>query len=137
MGGNGWFAGLLRFCLVGATGVAVNLAVFQGAFMLGAPLLAASAMAFVVAASGNFILNRLWTFRTAPPQKVGFQWARFLGASVAGLGANLAVLLILTGWTGAWYLLAQLAGICAGTVLNYHISRSWVFWPARSAAGSS
>ena len=128
MAAKGWVSELGRFCLVGASGVLVNLAVFQGALVLGAPLLIASALAFVVAASSNFVLNRAWTFRGAPSwERTGIRWAKFLGASAAGLGANLAVLYLLTGWLGLWYLLGQLAGIAAGTLLNFQLSRNWVF----------
>ena len=125
---KGWFSELGRFCLVGASGVLVNLAVFQGALISGAPLLPASAAAFVVAATSNFFLNRAWTFGGSPSREgTGIRWAKFLGASVAGLAANLAVLYLLAGWLGLWYLLAQLAGIAAGTLLNFQISRVWVF----------
>jgi len=128
MAAKGWVSELGRFCLVGASGVLVNLAVFQGALMLGASLLPASAVAFVVAATSNFFLNRAWTFAGPPSrERTGIRWAKFLGASAAGLAANLAVLSLLTGWLDIWYILVQLAGIGAGTLLNFQISRVWVF----------
>ena len=128
MTSKGWVFELGRFCLVGAYGVLVNLAVFQGAVLLDVSLLLASAMAFFVAASSNFLLNRAWTFRGAPSrERTEVRWVKFLGASAAGLAANLAVLSLLTGWLDIWYLLAQLAGIAAGTLLNFQISRTWVF----------
>jgi len=131
---KGWVSEIGRFCLVGASGVLVNLAVFQGALMSGAPLLPASAAAFVVAATSNFFLNRAWTFGGSPSREgTGIRWVKFLGSSVAGLAANLAALYLLAGWLGLWYLLAQLAGIAAGTILNFHISRTWVFRTASSA----
>jgi putative flippase GtrA len=128
MAAGGLYPEFWRFCLVGGSGVLVNLAVFQGALMLWAPILPASALAFVVAASSNFVLNRAWTFRgSASREGTAVRWAKFLGASLAGLAANLAVLALLTSWLGAWYILAQLAGIGAGTLLNFQLSRLWVF----------
>ena len=136
MAGKGWFPELGRFCLVGASGVLVNLAVFQAGLMIGVPLLPASALAFVVAASSNFFLNRAWTFGGAPSlEGTTARWARFLGASLIGLGANLSVLYALTGWFGVWNILGQLAGIAAGTLLNFWLSRSWVFSSAKPAPG--
>ncbi len=128
MAGKGWVSELGRFCLVGASGVLVNLSVFQGALGLGAPLLPASALAFLVAASSNFALNRAWTFGGGPSREgTTTRWAKFLGASAAGLGANLTLLYALTEWSGIWYLAGQLAGIAAGTLLNFQLARSWVF----------
>jgi len=146
MAEDGWGFELGRFCLVGASGVLVNLAVFQAGIMSGVPLLPASALAFVVAATSNFALNRAWTFRVGthasrpgPASYSGLadQWARFLGASLVGLGGNLAVLYALTGWFGLWYLFGQLAGIAAGTLLNFQLSRSWVFRSEKPAPGLS
>jgi dolichol-phosphate mannosyltransferase len=154
MAAVGWVFELGRFCLVGASGVLVNLAVFQAGILWGIPLLSTSALAFVVAATSNYAFNRAWTFRameandpTTPPASsrppatrasgMAVQWSRFLGASIVGLGANLAVLYALTGWFGLWYLPGQLAGIAAGTLLNFHLSRYWVFKTAKPAPGFS
>jgi dolichol-phosphate mannosyltransferase len=132
------FAELGRFCLVGGSGVLVNLAVFQGALTLGVPVLAASAFAFVTAASSNFLLNRAWTFGGAPSREgTAVRWAKFLVASAAGLAANLAVLAVLPAWFSIPSLPAQLAGIAAGTLLNYRLSRDWVFRPETPAPAPS
>lgn len=152
MAAKGYVAELGRFCLVGASGVLVNLAVFQAGIMLGFELLAASAAAYLSAATSNYALNRAWTFREvaaaapgAPPPSsslgiaagVAFQWARFLGASLSGLGVNLAVLYALTGWFGLGHIIGQLAGIAAGTLANFQLSRMVVFRAAKPARGLS
>ena len=138
MAGRGWCAGLFRFCIVGASGVLVNLAVFLAAVRLGASLLPASVLAFAVAASTNFFLNRAWTFNGVPAGSGrAVQWAKFIGGSVAGLGANLVVLWALTDLPGKGYILAQLAGVGAGTLLNFQLSRSFVFAGPKPAAGLS
>ncbi len=55
---------LLKFCVVGATGYAVNLGVYA-ALVDGAGLhyLGAAVCSFVVAVTNNYTWNRLWTFR--------------------------------------------------------------------------
>src|SRR6266511_427732 len=55
---------LVKFCLVGLGGYAINLAVYT-ALLRGAGLhyLPAAACSFVVAVTNNYALNRLWTFR--------------------------------------------------------------------------
>jgi len=134
------FRELVRFCLVGASGVIVNMLILGMALLEGAPLLLAAVLAFMGAATSNYLLNRTWTFRsreglsvgelesyTGRSQSLSAQWAKFLAASLAGLAVNLVILSILTDMLHVWYVLGQLTGICAGTLLNFTISRSWVF----------
>src|SRR3954454_16252258 len=68
---------LVKFCLVGGSGYAVNLATFALCVeVAGMHHLLAATCAFVVAVLNNFWWNRHWTFeaRGGPP---GFQAARF------------------------------------------------------------
>ncbi len=62
---------LIRYCVVGATGYLVNLGVYAIAYT-ELPYRLAFTIAFIVAATSNFVLNRMWTFRVdhgrpAPP----------------------------------------------------------------------
>ena len=47
----------VRFCAVGASGYAINLAVYAALLVLGLHYLAASAIAFLVAAASNYLWN--------------------------------------------------------------------------------
>jgi dolichol-phosphate mannosyltransferase len=86
---------LVKFCLVGATGYAVNLGVYTAlVHAADVHFLAAAVASFAVAATNNYTWNRLWTFR-AQRGHVGLQYARFLVVSGLALGANIAILAIL------------------------------------------
>ena len=80
----------MKFCVVGATGYAVNLGVYA-ALVEGAGLhyLGAAVCSFVVAVANNYAWNRLWTFRDQRGH-VALQGAKFLVVSLAALGANIA-----------------------------------------------
>src|SRR3978361_912195 len=55
---------LIKFGLVGSSGFAVNFAVYAVCLKgLGLHYLAAACIAFTVAVTNNFLLNRQWTFR--------------------------------------------------------------------------
>jgi putative flippase GtrA len=81
-----------KYCLVGASGYAVNLAVYV-TLVRGARLhyLMAAACSFLVAVTNNYTWNRLWTF-CAQRGRVGRQGVRFLFVSTAALAANLLCL---------------------------------------------
>lgn len=116
----------MRFCLVGTSGVAVNLAVFaalvEGAGMHHAP---AAIVAFCVAWTTNFVLNKHWTFRRHGLSTL-HQGVRNLSVSLVALGINLALLEILIRW-GAPEVLAQLAAIAAVTPVSFLLNRRWSF----------
>jgi putative flippase GtrA len=117
---------LLRFGLVGASGYAVNLAVF-GTLLAVAHLhfRLAAVGAFLVAVSNNYTWNRLWTFRDQRGH-VGYQGLRFLAVSTAVLGANVGVLSLLV-LAGVDELPAQAAAVVLVTPLNFLGNKLWSF----------
>ena len=76
---------LFKFCVVGVTGYAVNLAVFaslvQGFSFHYIPAAMAS---FLVAVTNNYTWNRIWTFRHQRGD-VAYQGARFFVVSSLAL----------------------------------------------------
>jgi putative flippase GtrA len=118
---------LVRFGLVGASGYAVNLAVFaalvEGA---GVHYRAAAVGAFLVAVANNFCWNRLWTFR-ARTGRAGFQAARFLAVSVAAFALNLAVLEALVAGFGLPEVSAQAIAIACAMPLSFLGNKLWTF----------
>jgi dolichol-phosphate mannosyltransferase len=119
----------LFFCLVGATGVVVNLAGFSALLGWGIPPLLASPLAVEVAILWNFLLNNRLTFGKAESGRSAFgKLLRFNLASLAGLGVH---------WVTFWGithlfptvppLLAQAMAIVPSTVTNYVLYSRWVF----------
>lgn len=117
---------LSRFCAVGASGFAVNLAVYA-LLLHGAGLhyLLAATGSFLVAVTSNYTWNRLWTFRHQRGH-VGYQGLRFLIVSTTALVANLLVLSVLVE-LGVGKLLAQAAAIVLVTPLNFVGNKLWSF----------
>ncbi len=121
------WAQLLRFAVVGATGAVVNLLVYAlAAGPLGWDYRLAALLGFAVAVTNNFALNRLWTFSGATGH-AGFQAARFVAVSLAGLGVNLLVLHVLVDGFGAGKLLGQAVAIAAATPTSFVGNKLWSF----------
>jgi dolichol-phosphate mannosyltransferase len=118
---------LMRFAVVGATGTLVNLLVYAlAAGPLGWDYRLAALLGFCVAVSNNFVLNRLWTFSGAEGH-AGFQAARFLAVSLAGLAVNLLVLHVLVDWFGMDKLAGQAIAIAAATPMSFVGNKLWSF----------
>ena len=115
----------LRFCLVGASGYAVNLAVYAALLAAGLHYLAAAALSFLVAAASNYAWNRTWTFRTSGAPLLG-QGARALLVSGLSLGANQLFLLALVA-AGAGHLSAQAVAIVLVTPFSFTANKLWAF----------
>ena len=139
-------ADFVKFGIVGATGVVVNLSVM--ALLLGFTLYRdwrASAIATLAATINNYILNNFWTFRdrahsgtTLVRRYVCYLLFSLVGLVVtagtyAGLAASLGKVLWLPDAT--WNLRLVLLGcqflaILAGTLFNYELNRVFT-WPQR------
>jgi putative flippase GtrA len=117
---------LAKFCVVGASGYLVNLAVYVLLFKwVGLHYLPAAAGSFLVAVANNYTLNRVWTFKEHQGS-VAYQGPRFLVVSVCALGANLVVLYALVE-AGAGAIVAQAIAIVVVTPLNFIGNKLWSF----------
>jgi len=130
---HNWYQ-LVKFCVVGGSGYAVNLAVFAicvNVFSLHH--LIAATCAFVVAVMNNFWWNRHWTFG-AGDGHAGFQAARFFTVSVAAFLFAAALLEILVTGFDVNEVLAQAISIAAATPLNFLGNKMWSFARSRPRA---
>jgi putative flippase GtrA len=123
---------LAKFCVVGVSGYAVNLAVY--ALLLdGLDLhyISAAVGSFLVAVTNNYLWNRMWTFR-AQRGGVAYQGMRFFIVSTVALLANLAVLQLLVT-VGLGEVVAQAFAIVLVTPVNFVGNKLWSFGPRRSS----
>lgn len=121
----------LRFGTVGALGFLVDWGTVS---LLRVPvgLIAATLIAYFVAATGNWCLNRMWTFRlsAAENQHMFLQWLRFLLANSFGFLLNRGMVFLLYATlplTVRHPGLALAAGALCGMVANFNLSRRLVF----------
>ena len=118
---------LLKFCAVGASGYAVNLAVFWICVeLVGLHYLLAATFAFVVAVTNNFWWNRHWTFK-ARGGAARFQAPRFFAVSILAFLVAAAVLELLVSVAGLPEVAAQAIAIVVATPLNFIGNKMWSF----------
>ncbi len=85
----------IKFAVVGASGAVIDFgltALCKGIF--GIPELLSNAIGFTVAATSNYFLNRVWTWRSTS-KEVGVEYAKFFFVSLVGLGLNSLIVFLL------------------------------------------
>ncbi len=119
----------MRFGVVGLTGLVMDTAIvyaLRGA--LG--LYGAGVVSYLVVASINWMLHRIWTFRGQGSGKAHHQWLRFLAANLVGFVLNrgtYALLVTFVAVAAAQPVIATSAGAVAGMFVNFSLSRRLVF----------
>ena len=96
----------IKFGVVGASGMVVHGGVlYLMKEVVGLNPFVANSIGFITAATTNYILNRIWTFRSHEKQ-VGVEYLKFILVSVIGLGINNGTLWLagraLPSWTDDW-----------------------------------
>lgn len=85
----------LKFCVVGFSGTVIDFGLtWFCKEIVKIPKFVANAIGFVVAASSNYILNRIWTWGSTNSQ-VGVEYSKFFLVSLIGLGINTLILYLL------------------------------------------
>lgn len=124
---------LARFCLVGASGVVVDmgtLALLTEFTLL--PLVLAKALACELAIVNNFVWNDLWTFHGADLGTCRFwRLVWFNGVSLAGLALNVLLFQAQVAGLGLNLYLANAVAIALVAGFNYTFSRHWA-WGVRA-----
>jgi len=130
------WACFLQFSFVGFSGAIVNLTILTLMLWINVPAQLAVALAIAVSMGTNFLLNRRFTFSYARHDSMCAQLMGFVAACSLGAGVNYLVTIeIMTLWhRGISPQLAALAGILAGTAINFITNRYFVFKKKESAA---
>ncbi len=123
-------AEFLRFGTVGGLGLLWDVSTFY----IVRPFLGfaiATLASFMVAATMNWMLNRLWTFRGRGSQDSLFrQWLSFMGANGPGFMLNRSAFGVLAWFSPFCFahpVVALAAGSLAGMTANFTLSRRLVF----------
>ncbi|MGJ8646704.1 MAG: GtrA family protein [Marinomonas colpomeniae] len=131
----------MRFAMVGAIGFLVDLSSML-LFSLWLSHTTARGLAFWVAASSNWWLNRHFTFACPTNNKESnkkaavLQWMQFIGSSMLAFIPNWGCYVLLLTLQPLvpnptisllWPYLAMIPGVLIGMIANYLLARFWVF----------
>jgi len=119
---NTMFYKIIKFCVVGGSGVFVDFAItYVCKEFIKLNKYISNSCGFIVAASTNYLLNRVWTFQSVNPA-IMRQYLIFFGFSLIGLGLNNATIYVLHG-KGKWnFYFSKLFAIGVVTFWNFFMN---------------
>lgn len=122
-------ASLISFLVVGASGLFVHFAVLYAAIALSAPFMAAQVIATLIAATSNFLLNNLLTFRDRRLKGLRQLWGyvKFLLVSSVGIVANVSAATITYERLVHIVPVATLAGIAIDTIWKFVVAKRLIW----------
>ena len=122
---------IVKFLTVGFLGMITNVVFFYALVdILLYPPLQISVIAFIITSIQNYIINHKWTFTdmTIGGSISYINYFKYLSVGIIALSVNLAVLqFLIISYQPNPKVLAQIAGIISGTLINYLGSKYWVF----------
>jgi dolichol-phosphate mannosyltransferase len=127
------YGDLLRFtlfCLVGCTGMVVDLTTYTILLKSAVGIKLARAVAIWLAMTWNFMLNRRVTFSYSQNDAIVAQYLKFICSCGIGMVISWSTAVFLSEKVSMFsthVLLAAFIGIVAGTLTNFWLSRLWVF----------
>jgi putative flippase GtrA len=117
----------IKYCLVGFSGMAVD---FGITWLLKEKIKVnkyiANTCGFILAATSNYVLNRIWTFESHSNQIV-VEYTGFFIVSLIGLGLNNLILMILTDKLKLNFYLSKLIAIIIVTLWNFIMNFIFIF----------
>ena len=119
----------LKFVIVGAAGVVVNLGTFTLLLAAGMNKFVASPLAIEISIISNFLLNNYWTFRWRKTRdRVRIKGLKFNAVSLVALAISYGTFLLLSVlFPNTPPQLHQLVGIVPATAVNYFLNTYWTF----------
>lgn len=127
----------IKFGIVGASGMVVHFAVlYLLRDMVHINQFIANTIGFTTAATTNYFLNRIWTFRSHEKQ-VGVEYLKFILVSVIGLGINNGTLWLggklLPDWNLDWrFYILWVVAVGVTTLWNFFGNMLFTFKEKRS-----
>ncbi len=124
----------LRFCMIGVLNTAVDYAVFSIASLFSWNIYLAQTCGYAAGVLNSYTLNRRWTFST----EKGFfsrELTRFIAVNLVSYAASIGALWLLADVWGINKYFAKILLIGVTLVINYALSRLWVFGDGNGEGG--
>ena len=121
----------IKFSLVGLVNTLIDFIIYFALTRLitwfADYYLVANAIAFAVAATNSFYLNKYWTFQSKDKRQITFQYFKFLLVSIFTLILVEAFLYLFVNYLGMFDLYAKVLVIIISLISNFFLNKLIVF----------
>lgn len=118
---------LFKFVTVGFSGLFIDFGVtYLLKEFLKVQKYIANAVGFMLAASSNYFLNRIWTFGSHNPD-IAMEYGKFILVSAIGLGINTFILWLLVSKFKRKFYFSKLLAIGVVTLWNFSVNLLYTF----------
>jgi len=117
----------IKFGVVGFSGLIVDFGTtFLCKEILKIQQYVSNAIGFMLAASSNYYLNRIWTFESANPN-VMIEYSEFILISLIGLAINTVIIWLLVSRLKMNFYLSKVFAVGVVTVWNFFANLAFTF----------
>ncbi len=117
----------VKYCLIGFSGMIIDFGVtYLFKEIIRINKFVANAIGFVVAATYNYYLNRVWTFHSHNPD-VAIEYSKFLIISIIGLLINTIFLWVFNNKIRLNFYVAKFIAIVIVTIWNFFANLLYTF----------
>ncbi len=118
----------LKFAFVGLIGTILNISIlYLSTEYYNLYYIYSAIIAFIIAATVNFLINKVWTFNEKINNKIFLQYLKFLVVSLMALSVNILFLYILTEFVKIYYLVSEVIAIGVSLIINFIGNTIWTF----------
>ncbi len=119
---------LVKFCVVGASGTAINFAVLYSLTdFVGLFYLASAIIAVIIASTSNYILNDIWTFKGSRVGSSIVGWLKYNSTSLITDAIYIGLLALFVEIVGLWYMLGAFLSLLIIVPLRFIIVSKWIW----------
>ncbi|MDY0076225.1 MAG: GtrA family protein [Bacteroidales bacterium] len=116
---RGFLLKFLKFGVVGFSGLFIDFGLtYLFKEVLHVQKYVSNAIGFMLAASSNYFLNRIWTFESTNPN-IALEYTEFIVISIIGLIINTAILYLLVSKLKMNFYLSKIFAIAVVTLWNF------------------
>ena len=123
----------LKFLIAGAFVVAVNLTVlYVLTDLLHIYYILSTVLAFFVAFSISFFVQKHWTFKDRSNDQLHIQLPIYLAVQLVNLTCNTALMFVFVEYLHVWYLMSQAIISFLLAMVVYFINKAFIFKPTEN-----
>ena len=117
-----------KFAIAGLIFAVVNILILYALTdFLGIYYILSSIIAFALGSTGNFLLNKKWTFKERMRHDLLKKYTKAMSVNISAVVITVALLFILTEFLNIYYLISQTIAMAVAFIANFIGNKKIVF----------